>query len=408
MSPARPDSVKIAFLVGQFPALSETFILDQIVALMERGHAVSIFAERRSLDTEVHHDVLRFDLMRRTRYELMPQTYARRLIALPRVWRWRPPYVRALNVAQFGRHAGSLRLAWSVSLFDDRRDFDIVHCHFGALGLKAVMLREVDALRGRIVVTFHGEDITNYPRQFRGNIYAPLFAHGDLFLPVSARWNDALITLGCPPDRIKVHRMGVDVRRSARRPTHQSSNGRLRIVSVARLVEKKGIADAIRAVAAVPFVHEYVIVGDGPLRAELRELVRTLGISSNVRFTGALPRSEVAAALHGADVFLAPSVTATDGDIEGIPVSIMEAMAEGLPVVATRHSGIPELVADEVSGFLVDEHDVAGLAKRLSLLAADSDMRARMGLAGHAIVARQFDVRRLTEDLESHYRELLR
>ena len=107
------------------------------------------------------------------------------------------------------------RLAWSTTLFDGAREFDIIQCHFGALGLKAVLLRAAGALKGKIVTAFHGEDITNYPQQFSGNIYAPLFASGDLFLPISARWNDTLAALGCPSGKIRVHRMGVDCRRFA-------------------------------------------------------------------------------------------------------------------------------------------------------------------------------------------------
>lgn len=405
-------------MVGAFPALSETFVLNQITTLLGRGHSVTVLAERHSDDAAEHPDVARFGLRDRTRYELLPARFAERVVRLPGVWRSALPTLRALNVLRYGRAAASLRLAWSASAFGGVPEFDVVQCHFGALGLKAVLLREVGALRGRIVTAFHGEDIINYPRRFRGDLYAPLFAHGDLFLPVSARWNDALVAAGCPADRIRVHRMGVEVRRGPR------SNGSaatvataaaaaaharpaLRILTVARLVEKKGVADAIRAVSRLPVDYEYVIAGDGPLRAELEALAAAEGVAARVRFVGARSAAEVADLLDAADVFLAPSVTAADGDVEGVPVSIMEAMAAGLPVVSTRHSGIPELVADGVSGFLTAEHDVAGLTRRLSALAADSALRARMGEAGRDIVEREFEIGALTERLEGYYGELL-
>jgi colanic acid/amylovoran biosynthesis glycosyltransferase len=399
--------MRIAFLVGQFPALSETFVLNQITSLLERGHAVSIFAERRPTGKEEHPDVARFDLHRRTRYESMPAGFARRAIQLPTVIRPELAYLRALNMLRFGREAASLRLAWSVSLFDEARDFDIIQCHFGALGLKAVLLREAGALNGKIVTAFHGEDITNYPRRFPRNVYAPLFASGDLFLPISARWNERLTALGCPSGKIRVHRMGIDCRGFAGRAERRPLDRPFRIVSVARLVEKKGIADAIRAVSRLPIACEYVVAGDGPSRAGLEQLAGAEGIRDKVRFAGAQTRAEVVQLLHSADVFLAPSVTGTDGDIEGIPVSIMEAMASGLPVVSTRHSGIPELVADGHSGFLLEEHDVDGLATRLSELATDLDLRGRMGVAGASIVATGFDINVLTDRLERFYCDLL-
>jgi colanic acid/amylovoran biosynthesis glycosyltransferase len=399
--------MRIAFLVGQFPALSETFVLNQITSLLERGHAVSIFAERRSGEKEEHPDVARFDLRRLTRYESMPGGFAQRALRLPTILRTDVAYLHALNIVKYGREAASLRLAWSVSLFDGARDFDIIQCHFGALGLKAVLLRDAGALNGKIVTAFHGEDITNYPRRFSGNVYAPLFARGDLFLPISARWNEQLSVLGCPVERIRVHRMGIDCRRFARRAENRPLDRPFRIVTVARLVEKKGIANAIRAVSRLPIACEYVIAGDGPLRVGLEQLARAQGIADKVRFAGAQTQTEVIQLLQSADVFLAPSVTGTDGDIEGVPVAILEAMAAGLPVVSTHHSAIPELVADGRSGFLVEEHDVDGLARRLSELATDLDLRMRMGAAGASIVATEFDINVLTDRLEGFYRDLL-
>ncbi|MEO5742091.1 MAG: glycosyltransferase [Vicinamibacterales bacterium] len=397
--------MKIAFLLGQFPALSETFVLNQITSLLERGHSVSIFAERRSSESTEHPDVARFNLRDCTRYESMPGVIARAL-ALPGIIGRDTGSVRSLNVVTFGRHAASLRLAWSTTLFEGARHFDIIQCHFGALGLKAALLRAAGALNGRIVTAFHGEDITNYPARFSGNIYAPLFASGDLFLPISARWNDALVALGCPSARIRVHRMGVDCRRFAVQTERAISAHPLRIVTVARLVEKKGVADAIAAIAQLPAPCEYVVVGDGPLRPSLERLAAERGASDKVRFVGAQPAADVIRFLHSADVLLAPSVTGSDGDIEGMPVSIMEGMASGLPVVATHHSAIPEVVADGQSGFLVAEHDIDGLAGRLSDLAADPNLRVRMGRAGARIAADEFDIVKLTDRLVGMYREL--
>jgi colanic acid/amylovoran biosynthesis glycosyltransferase len=199
--------------------------------------------------------------------------------------------------------------------------------------------------------------------------------------------------------RVRVHRMGVDLRHFARRPP-EASGARFRAITVARLVEKKGIADAILSLAKLETDFEYVIVGDGPLRADLEALARSKGIADRVQFTGSLPRTRVAELLASASVFLAPSVTAGDGDIEGMPVSIMEAMAVGLPVVSTRHSAIDELVSDRTSGFLVPEHDVGGITRSLAALAGDSGLRARMGEAGRAIIARDFEIGALTRRLE--------
>ncbi len=395
-------------MVGEFPSLSETFILDQITGLLMRGHSVSILAGRRSPDAAQHPDVARFGLQELTRYENLPRHVVERAVRFPLIWRPTRPFVRALNVFRFGGWAASLRLAWAAHLTDGAADFDVIQCHFGASGVKAGMLREIGALRGRIVTAFHGEDITNYPNRFRRNPYKSLFAQGDLFLPISTRWNDALVALGCPPERIRTHRMGIDANLFPGRVDHSSQKGRaLRILTVGRLVEKKGIADAILAAARLKVDFEYDIVGNGPLRAELETLARAHAVADKVRFHGAQTRDQIVSSLQDADVFLAPSVTARDGDIEGIPVSIMEAMASGLPVLSTRHSAIPDLVEDNVSGFLVEEHDVPALADRLTTLAVDPALRARMGSAGRRTVSREFEIGALNARLESHYRTLV-
>ena len=398
--------MKIAFMLGEFPCLSETFVLNQITSLLKRGHSISIFAERGSTTTERHPDVDRFGLQPLTRYEHMPRRFGARALRLPTIFEASRPFVRSLDVRRYGGWAASFRLAWASHMVAGAPEFDIIQCHFGALGLKAVLLRDTGALSGKIVTAFHGEDITNYPRRFRGNHYAPLFASGDLFLPISLRWNRALIAMGCPPDRIRQHSMGVDTSQFAQRSGTRLTTP-LRIISIARLVEKKGIADALHAVALLEQDVHYVIVGDGPLRAELEELAQTLGIAARVAFRGAQPRQQVAEELRSADVLLAPSVTGGDGDIEGVPVSIMEAMACGIPVVSTRHSAIPELVHDGTTGFLVDEHDVDGASDRLGRLLADAAMRARMGAAGHDVIMRDFNIETLTDRLEQHYRDLL-
>lgn len=399
--------MKIAFFVGEFPALSETFVLDQMTALIDRGHSVYIFSERASRDTVVHDAVAQYGLLNNTRYELLPKSWWQRIVGLPPIWRWRRANWRAINVFRYGAVAASLRLAWAVRMMPEGAEFDILQCHFGASGLKAVQLRKLGAVRGHVVTAFHGEDIENYPKRFRAGHYAPLFADGDLFLPISDRWNATLATLGCPMERLRIHRMGVDLRNFSDSSTKPSDARRLQILTVARLVEKKGIADAIRAVAQLSLPYEFVIVGDGPLRSVLESLARTLPLSGSIRFAGALPRRQIAALFETTDIFLAPSVTSSDGDIEGIPVAIMEAMASGIPVVSTRHSAIPELVRDTVSGFLVEEGDVQSLATRLAQLAHNPDLRTAMGVAGREIVSRDFDVRVLTAQLVAHYESVL-
>ena len=402
--------MRIAFLLGTFPLLSESFVLNQITGLIDRGHELDVYAERRGAPGEAHPDVHAYGLLERARFEALPQSPLLRALQLPaRLARDPLPVgslARALDVRRHGLEAASLRLLYSALPFAPARRYDVVHAHFGANGRKAALLSEIGLLAGPLVTAFHGADVSLYPRQRGADVYAPLFRSGALFLPISARWNDQLVALGCPRDKIVVHRMGVDTRRFVP-PAAGGKLGRsLRLVTVARLVEKKGIEYALRALAMLRRSGhdvEYAVAGGGPLRPALEALARELALGAAVRWHGPLGHDQLPQLLAESDVFVAPSVTAEDGDEEGIPVSIMEGMAAGLPVVATDHSAIPELVEDGVSGWLVAERDPEALADRLARLAGDPARRAAMGQAGRARVSAEFDVNRLNDRLVALY-----
>ena len=142
-----------------------------------------------------------------------------------------------------------------------------------------------------------------------------------------------------------------------------------------------------------------VIAGDGPLRAELETLAATLGVGERVAFLGSVVRDEVWRRLREADAFVLASVTSAKGDMEGLPVSLMEAMAVGVPVVSTRHSGIPELVEDDVSGLLANERDVDGLAACISRLVEEPALAERLAKRGRETVASGFNLQKWNEHL---------
>ena len=389
--------MRVAYFVGAFPNVSETFVLDQITGLLERGHEVDVYADPPPAGAPAHPDVARWRLVERTRYRprgpgAFPLRVAR---ALPILLRGGAA-ARATLAPRFGRDAASLRLLYASAPCDGTR-YDAIHAHFGPNGLLAARLRLAGAIRGPLVTTFHGYDLTSW----RGS-YADLIAEGDLFLPISERWRSRLVELGFDPARIRVHHMGVDPGKLPFVARTRAAGEPVRLVSVARLVEKKGIAYAIEAVARLigaGIAVDYTVVGDGPLRSALEAQIASLGIGRQVRITGWRDRAEVAAILAAAHVLVAPSVTSSDGDQEGIPVALMEAMAAGLPIATTRHSGIPELVEEGVSGLLVPERDARALAAALRELATGPERWQAMGRAGRAKVEAEFDIHRLNDRL---------
>jgi colanic acid/amylovoran biosynthesis glycosyltransferase len=415
--------LRIAFLVGRFPSISETFVLEQITGLIDLGQDVDVFARRADPSTVVHEQIDRYRLRERISYGGAPSKLVPRLVgAMALVLRWglRKPLVvlRALNVARYGSDASSLKLLyWAAAFLSAGGEYDVVQAHFGPNGRLALRLRDIGAIApaARIVTAFHGYDVYRYPRQHGRDYYRDLFRRGDRFCTISQLMRGDLAALGCDPRMIVVHHMGAHVGRFAFQPKLFPSDGVLRFLSIARLVPKKGIEYAIRALAqAIPELAatglrvEYRIVGDGPLRGALERLGEQLSLRGSIVFLGWKTHGEVGQLLAEADALLAPSVTAEDGDKEGNPVSLMESLAVGRPVFSTFHSAIPELVHDRVNGFLVPERDADALAARIVAWARDPQAWAGMAAAGREIVEREYSVPVLNRRLLALYHHVLR
>ena len=407
--------MRVAVVTGRFPVLSESPYLNQVAGLVRRGHEVDVYADQPQADVPFHPDVERLGLQERTRYRLrLGRPLHRRLaqgarLILAHRGSDRAALVRSLNPLLVGRRAFSLEQVGRTAACLPRRPYDICYCPFGHDAFKAARLRRVGALGGKWVTAFRGSDLTSYMARRGQHTYRRLFREGDLFLPVSDEFARRLVRLGCPPSRVVVHRTGVDLRRWQFRPRYPDAEGRLRVVTVARLVEKKGIEYALRALhalAAEGLAAEYEVLGDGPLHRPLAHLAAELGLGERVRFLGWQAQSEVRAALDRAHVLVAPSVRAGNADEEGIPTVLKEAMAAGLPVVATRHSGIPELVEDGVSGFLIPERDPAALAERLRRLRDYPEAWPALGAAGRAKVVREYDIEKLNDRLVELFQQI--
>jgi colanic acid/amylovoran biosynthesis glycosyltransferase len=278
------------------------------------------------------------------------------------------------------------------------------------MGIIGAQCMSTGALRGKLVTAFHGYDLTSYLQTYGDHIYDFLFEFCDLCLPISDYWKRKLMELGCPSEKVIVHRMGVDVHQFQTDQTHNQNKNKIKILTIARLVEKKGIKFAIKAMASVvkEFEHfEYWIIGDGPLKAELEEKVIELGLKNYVIFKGWMTQTEIFDTMRNTDVLVAPSITSTNGDQEGIPVVLMEGLMMQLPAISTIHSGIPELIQDGISGFLVPEKNVYSLSRKLLLLIQDSELRSKMGKAGRQFVNEHFNVDKLNDQLVDIYHKLI-
>jgi glycosyltransferase involved in cell wall biosynthesis len=224
---------------------------------------------------------------------------------------------------------------------------------------------------------------------------ARLRARGRLFVAVSDAIRARALTQGFPAERTVTLRNGVDLARFAGVPAPEPGL----VLHVGRLVEKKGTALLLEAMARTD--GRLVVIGDGPLRRDLERQSAPLG--DRVRFLGNLPPDEVAAWMRRAWLIAVPSVTARDGDSEGLPTVAVEAAASALPAIVSAHSGLPEAVVDGETGFVVPEGDAAALAARIAELLAAPDLRVRMGAAARRLAEGRFDALKQAAALERLY-----
>lgn len=410
--PRNPDELRMAYVMSRFPKLTETFVLYEILAVEALGVDVEIFPLLRQKEDVRHPDAeeatrrahflpfLSWEVLRENWRALRrdPRTYMRTLAEVAK-GTWGSPNFFLGGLAVFPKCVAFARRM-------ERLGVHHIHAHFA--NHPAVAALVVHRLTGiPYSFTAHGSDLQKDQRMLDRKITASVFA-----LTVS-EYNRKLMVEACDGrpaarEKVRVLHCGVDLRELERGEDTGSPEraGRpLEILCVASMREVKGhriLVEACRLLEArgVPFVCH--LVGGGPLLAEIEDMVREEGLEERVRMHGPRARPEVLEFYRRSDVYVQPSVPTTQGQREGIPVSLMEAMGSELPVVASRIGGIPELVEDGRSGRLVPPGDPASLAEALTRLAEDGDLRRRMGAEGRTRVERDFDLHANARALVEH------
>lgn len=365
--------MKLTFFTMRFPVASETFVLNQVTHFIDAGYDVEIISVFPGDLVNRHGAFDEYGLAAKTHYLLPEEKISladklgqRLKLVLPKITK--VSLLRSLNVRRYGAQSSKLLLPAIVANARQTYVADVFLVHFGYAGALANKLRELGILKGKQATVFHGADISRrHILDEHKQDYRNLFQQSELMLPISHLWQNKLIEMGCPPEKIHVTRMGIEPEKFNFQP-RDAFHRPLRIVSVARLTEKKGLDVAVKASAILKQrggQFQYTIIGNGDQDQMMRDFIAHEEMDDCVTMPGFKPQEEIRKALNEADIFLLPSKTAADGDMEGIPVALMEAMAVGLPVVSTFHSGIPELIEHNVSGWLVKEDDAEALADTL-------------------------------------------
>lgn len=377
---------KVLFFVRSFPVLSQTFVLNQVKDLVNEGIDVQVLSVNPTNDdTGVVEDIFGKSASKKVT-SILPTAHSSKsylhmllgfLYCMVSVKRHELISLFFHFMAKKNRFLAKDLMCIVWFLRNKNISTDSCIAHFGSNGVVMDYLIQAGLVKCTNLFTiFHGYEISRYDQlDLWQNLYGNL---GGILLPISDHWKNKLIELGANASKIEVVHMGVDVNRFAYSEKVVSTP--LSILSVARATEKKGLKYAIKAVLECPIECKYRIIGDGDLMNSLKQDAASHSNSHRVIFEGAKPSSFVAESLKNTDLFLLPSVRDSKGDMEGIPVSLMEAMASGVVVLSTIHSGIPELVKHGKTGFLVKEKDsraisdmILDISKRYDL----NDIRRR-------------------------------
>jgi len=375
----------LLFFNSIFPQPSQTFVLDQIRYALGLGFAVTVYAKRYNpalartdapdLEALVIHD--------------RPRDAA----TLTGIVKGAARHPRHLEAFARQRRALALHASDLVCALQTPEPPDAIIANFGQNGIAAARIKQAFFPTSRLAVVFHGWDLSAYVAANGWEGYRRAAPAIDIAIAVNRPWAERL-RANTPIRRIAVHHLGVDPERIAFQPIPRREGRPFTVLFIGRMVEKKGF-DILIAAAAQLTAQGHALkveaIGDGPEETRLRAMASAAGLAGTITFHGRQPHAAVLQMMATSDCLALPSVTALDGDQEGIPVTLMEAMAAGLPVVSTLHSGIPELVSDGESGLLVPERDPGALAAAIERLIGEEDLGRRLAAGGRTKIERDFN-----------------
>lgn len=405
------NKLKVAYVLHRFPHLTETFIMREMYWLREEGVEVNIFSLLPSKHVIVHEQAK--ELLPNTRYSALlswpvikaqshflrhsPGRYLRALVKT--IWQtYREPKVMLLALALFPK---------SIYFVQQMEALEIEHVHAHFVWLEGIVAGIAADLLD-ITFSIHPHAFGLFGRNQRDARCE--LENASWVVTVSTYHRDYIATL-CPrisPDDIEIVHYGIDTEYF--RPTTKQPNGDpVRILSVGRLVEKKGyeyLIDACALLADRGLVFQCQIVGAGPRREALQARIDQYGLQERVILLGALEQDPLLDLYQMSDIFALACTVARNGDQDGMPNVLIEAMACEVPVVTTPVTGIPDLVHDGVTGLLAKERDVSGLADALERLIVDKDLRQQLGKQARQTILKEFQIQHTAAKMTTIFRRV--
>ncbi len=392
--------MKILFVLDSFPVVSEAFIASQINALIKLGNEVKIFTLSKSNSFLKYPDIHEFNLLSKTTYGIPKKKWQRITKALYTTIKliiFHPEV--ALKYFKDHEFVGWYEKLNQLFLLDYciGKGFDVIHAHFGTVGTEIVFLKRY--LTVKIVTTFHGYDLKK-AWLAKGKGFHKLFHNADFIISICEFNKIKLLEAGCPLDKIFSLYNGIDTEKFNFRGRNCSLKKNV-ILTVARLVEVKNIMLALQVLYEIKnrkkYTFVYKLAGDGPLKETIIQKVNEYGLNNEVTMLGSIPQDQIKSLLKETDIFLLTSKE------EAFPTVLLEALASGVPAVATRTGGVEEIVQNGVNGFTAELNDVEHLVSSVIKLLDDENLRLQFGKNGRKIVEEKFDILKINKKLMEAY-----
>lgn len=405
--------LKIGVFVWSFPTTSETFIVNQICDLLDRGHQVIIFAFRKGDGKVLHKRIIEYDLLSKCFF--LEEISTSRILRYYDFSKFILKYhhfldfgkmLEIFNFRKYGKKALNLRNFLKYKWILAHGDFDIFHVHFGPNALYVTTMKEFGFYtKTKLIVTFHGYDLAPAEMEKNRHKYRSLFKSVDS-ITVNTPYLYTLLRL-VTEKNAEVLPVGLNISSFQKIENEGERTNKFNILFVGRLIKLKGVLLAVEIAKKLIQMGKkdifLTIIGEGKLKDALLQKIKSLKLESHVILKGALPQEEVIREMGIADVFLLPGIYDSNGRAESQGLVVQEAQAMELPVVVSDVGGMKYGLKDGETGFVVEAKNIEAFAEKIQILMDDSELRIRMGRKGREFVSKKYDSKFLGNQLEKVY-----
>jgi len=398
--------MKIAFFVTEFPALSETFIINQIIGLKNTGHTVHIYSQVPPSTKMIHQSVLDSNLFDSTSYlNVIPFSRAKKIRKLLRLLLLNVNNRNNLLIFKnIFKKESNLSVYNLIPFLDHKTDYDVVHAHFGVNGNFVLGLRKLGMFkRAKFTTSFHGYDLNE--AFSNRDIYNSLFEMCKSFT-VNSQYSQGLLEkIGAPKNNICLIQVGVDLNKFNKINNIENVDKPIKLLFVGRLVKFKApdrFVQICNLLKSKGLIFSATIVGDGIMLDEIIKMVRDYNLETEITIAEAKTQEEIVDIMDNHDIFVYPGIT-YNNRAENQGLVIQEAQAMKLPVIISDAGGMQEGIQNNITGFVVKEDNLIGFVEKILLLENNRGLIRKMGEEGRKFVIKNYDIEKLNDKLIKIY-----